>query len=140
MSFVPGHVGRLLLPLLLALGLAAGCRTEDGAPERRTAPTATKGGGLGRTGNLTGNSTNRTEAAPVVLPASGRVHFVNPGLRFVVIDYTLGGMPTFQSLLNVYRGEEKVGVIRLSGPERNGFAAGDIVEGYVQVDDEVRLN
>jgi hypothetical protein len=83
--------------------------------------------------------TNPPSADPIVLPASGRVEQVNLGQRFVVIDYTLGGMPALQSLVNVYRNDQKVGELRLSGPERNGFVAADIVDGFIQVDDEVRV-
>ena len=77
----------------------------------------------------------------MVLPTSGRIHSVNTGLRFAVIDYTLGGMPDIGALLYVYRNNEKVGQIRLSGPEpRNGFITGDVVEGFIQIDDEVRIH
>lgn len=85
------------------------------------------------------NPTNTTPPTPTILPASGRVHSINAGLRFVVIDYTLGGMPPLQSLLSVFRSNEKVGEIRLTGPERNGFVAADILQGFLQIDDEVRL-
>jgi hypothetical protein len=69
------------------------------------------------------------------------VHTVNLGLRFIVVDYTLGGMPPMGSLLTVFRNNEKVAQVRLSGPEpRNGFVTADILEGYVQPDDEVRLH
>ena len=76
----------------------------------------------------------------MVLPASGRIHRVNAGLRFVVIDYTLGGMPPMGSLVNVYRNNEKVG--QLQG-EPGGGAAVDDFDGantlaiVVQVDKAV---
>ena len=131
--------------LLTLLGVAvawAGCRSTDD-PEKagRPNPASTKGGGLLRAEPESTDKTNTTPAAssaPSVLPASGRVHTLNPGLRFVVVDYTLGGMPPLHSRLNVYRNNEKIGEVRLSGPERNGFVAADILEGILQIGDEVR--
>lgn len=136
---------RFIHALLTVACLLAGCHTkdapDDAKPAAMPAPRSARGGGLGPAPVPAATATNATSAVPVVLPASGRVHLVNAGLRFVVIDYTLGGMPTMGSLLRVYRGNEQVGQIRLSGPEpRNGFVTGDIVEGILQVDDEVRLN
>lgn len=132
---------RLASIALVALVGLAGCQSPDNETSRTLEPTPTKGGGLvaNRSPGSGSGPTNSAAAAPVVLPTRGRVHMVNPGLRFVVIDYTLGGVPPLQSLLSVFRGTEKVGQVRLSGPERNGFVAADIVEGYLQVDDEVRL-
>lgn len=133
------------LHVLLAVPLVfAACRAKDdaGLPEgtkpRPTAPANRAGARLGTGGTTV--STNVPTAGPMVLPASGRIHMVNAGLRFVVVDYTLGGIPPVDSRLNVYRNNEKVAQLRLSGPERNGFIAADIVEGFVQVDDEVRMN
>ncbi len=128
----------LVLAGLLAL---AGCQGSDSSRRNRIAPSLKKGAEQMRiaTEPDTVPATN-APSAPVVLPTSGRVHSVNLGLRFVVIDYTLGGMPPLQSLLNVYRNNQKVGEVRLYGFERNGFVTADIVEGFIQVDDEVRVN
>lgn len=133
---------------ILSLSLAVlGCQTRDPAdpnaePPARLPERNTKGGGLGPSTPIPPpTSTNTTSAVPTVLPTSGRIHSVNTGLRFVVIDYTLGGMPAMGSRLNVYRNNEKVGEIRLSGPEpRNGFVTADVVEGYLQPEDEVRVH
>lgn len=125
-----------------ASALLAGCTTDDSDPNKREriAPVAGKGSEALMARETTPTETPSTNAPPpIVLPASGRVHSVNIGERFVVIDYTLGGMPPLQSVLNVYRSNQKVGEIRLSGPERNGFVAGDIIDGFLQVDDEVRI-
>ena len=131
-------VGAVLAVALIPAGV--GCRTsDDPAPSSaRTQPVATKGGRIATPDAAPAATNAPPVAAPGILPASGRIHALNPGLRFVVIDYTLGGLPPLQSLLHVYRGTERVGQVRLSGPERNGFAAADIVEGILQVGDEVR--
>lgn len=131
--------------LLLALATVVGCQTPERGPETgtgtgtRTLPASGKGGGLGPTFPEAAPATN-TPPATVILPASGKIHSVNAGLKFVVIDYTLGGMPPLQSVLGVYRGSEKIGQLRLSGPERNGFVAADVLEGFLQPGDEVRLD
>lgn len=126
----------------VAVFLLAGCRSAGPADEARSIqPASSKGGQLvAAPAPVMAVSTNTSEPAPIVLPPSGRVHSVNLGRRFVVLDYTLGGMPPLESRLNVYRNGQKVAELRLSGPERNGFVAADIVDGFVQVDDEVRLH
>ena len=130
------RVGVFAVALVL---MGAGCRsTERPEGAARPDPETTKGGWTSDAARETPPATNAASAA-VVLPASGRVHSVNAGRRFVVIDYTLGGMPELQSVLGVYRSGQKVGEVRLSGPERNGFVAADVVDGYLQVDDEVRV-
>lgn len=130
----------------LVLGLTVtSCRSSpEPSPEKPTVrrDTSTKGGRLTRSeGPANAGSTNAAAAtqAPVLLPASGRIHSVSPVAPFVVVDYILGGMPPLQSTLDVFRGGQKVGQIRLSGPEQNGFVAADILSGILQVDDEVRV-
>lgn len=131
---------RMFLGLLAVLPLLlAGCRSADGTGEARTAPVSSKGGGLVTPPNPRAVATNETPSVTLVLPTSGRIHAVNDGGQFVVIDYTLGGLPPQQSLLSVYRNGEKVGELRLSGPAQYGFATADIVNGFIQVDDEVRI-
>lgn len=131
---------------VVALGtLLAGCRSTPGSsqPGERTVPKAnvsTKGGGLVRPDSGSASPTNTAAAkATMLLPASGRIHSVSPVAPFVVVDYILGGMPPLQSTLDVFRAGQKVGQIRLSGPEQNGFVAADILNGILQIDDEVRV-
>lgn len=131
---------------VVALGmLLVGCRSTPGSsqPGERNVPKAnvsTKGGGLVRPESGSAASTNAATAkATTLLPASGRIHSVSPVAPFVVVDYILGGMPPLQSTLDVFRAGQKVGQVRLSGPEQNGFVAADILNGILQVDDEVRV-
>jgi len=136
------------LPACVVMLLLAGCSSPNPASTERERErpsvntTPTKGGGLliESSSENSASKTNQAENATLVLPTSGRIHSINPGLQFVVVDYTLGGMPPFQSLLPVYRGDQKVGQVRLTGPERNGFVAADVVEGILQNDDEVRIH
>jgi hypothetical protein len=72
------------------------------------------------------------------LQATGRVAMVNAEARFVVISYPPGSaLPTDQRL-NVYRNGEKVGEIKVTGPQHENNTVADIVSGDVQLHDEVR--
>ncbi|MBX3746835.1 MAG: hypothetical protein KF833_16115 [Verrucomicrobiae bacterium] len=132
---------RTLVVSALILALGPGCRSPDRSPDARPIPAGTKGGGLATPAFP--SSAGRSDTgplAPVLMPPSGRVHAVRADLRFVVLDYTLGGLPAEGAILSVYRNDQKVGELRLSGPpERSGFVTADILEGFIQVDDEVRM-
>lgn len=65
----------------------------------------------------------------------GRVATVNPQGQFVVVDFNVGPIPPLQTTLNVYRKNEVMGVIRLTGPVRENLVAGDIVSGEAAVGD-----
>jgi hypothetical protein len=65
----------------------------------------------------------------------GRIATVNPQGQFVVVDFNVGTIPPLQTSMNVYRKNEVVGVIRLSGPVRENLVAGDIVSGEAAVGD-----
>lgn len=132
---------RAFLGLLAALPVLAGCQSSEPSDPVRTQVSPGKTSGLTTVSPpaTPAGPTNRAEPAPVLLPTSGRIHSVDDRAHFVVIDYTLGGLPPPQSQLSVYRNGEKVGTLRLSGPAMHGFATADIEDGFVQVDDEVRI-
>jgi hypothetical protein len=69
---------------------------------------------------------------------SGRVVSVNPALRFVVMDFSLWRMPTMDQRLSIYRNEQKIGEVKVTGPTRDTTVAGDLVAGEAQLGDEVR--
>ncbi|MEW6159842.1 MAG: hypothetical protein AB1813_20615 [Verrucomicrobiota bacterium] len=69
---------------------------------------------------------------------SGKVVSANLSSRFVVLDFYLSPMPNKEERLNVYRRGQKVGELKVSGPERNQMTVADIVAGEAQVGDEVR--
>lgn len=75
---------------------------------------------------------------PGLPPVAGRVHAVNPGLKFAIIDYSLGGVPAEGDRLNAWRGGQKVAELRVSGQSRDGFVAADILSGALEPGDEVR--
>lgn len=116
LSFNPGM--RFMLPILAFMVLVAGCKhtaSKDGtraAPQKRT---------------VTPMNSN-----------AGRIASVNAALHYVVIDYSLGTLPQIDQHLGIYRAEQKVGEVRITGPVRNSNIAGDIVAGEARVGDEVR--
>lgn len=112
---------RAVLPAALAALLAA-CST---APSRDA-------------GSAAGAETNAVRTVPGLPPIPGRVHSVNPGLKFAVIDYSLGGTPAEGDRLTAWRGGQKVAELRVSGQSRGGYLAADIVSGAVEPGDEVR--
>jgi hypothetical protein len=76
---------------------------------------------------------------PVPLEAAGgKVASVNSELGFVVVDFASQTMPALGTRLNVYRGDKRVGTVRITEPVRAPLATADIVEGEVRVGDEAR--
>lgn len=65
----------------------------------------------------------------------GRIATVNTTGQFVVVDFNVGAMPPLGTKLNVYRTNEVVGVVRLTGPVQENFVAGDIVRGEAAAGD-----
>ena len=68
----------------------------------------------------------------------GTVAKVNSDLRFVVLSFPVGRMPTIDQHLNVYRNGVKVGEVRVTGPQQDENTVADIVAGESQSGDEVR--
>jgi hypothetical protein len=68
----------------------------------------------------------------------GRIASVNPILRFVVMEFPVWRLPAPEQRLNVYRGEQKVGEVKVTGPTIDTTVAGDLVAGEAQPGDEVR--
>ncbi len=68
----------------------------------------------------------------------GRVESVNARLRFVVLDYSLNVLPRIGDRLDVWRSDQRVGELKVSGPIRNTTLVADIVSGDVQAGDLTR--
>ena len=69
---------------------------------------------------------------------NGRVSVVREDLRFIVIDYGPNKLPPLDQRLNVYRGDQKVGEVKISGPYLGTTVAADITRGSAQYGDIVR--
>jgi hypothetical protein len=104
--------------------LVAGCL---GGGATAPARTATKPGGP------------YLEPAPAELGSdTARIASVNAEHGFVVVDFGSRTMPEAGTLVNVYRGDKRVGGIRVTEPVHAPLATADIVEGEMRVGDEVR--
>jgi len=68
----------------------------------------------------------------------GRVISVNARLRFVVLDYSLNVMPAVGDRLDLWRGERRLGELKVTGPVRNTTLVADIVSGEPEVGDLTR--
>lgn len=99
---------------VLCLLLVSGC-----VPAQRTEPRAGAG-------------------APRIMHDSrlhGRIATVNLRGQFVVVDFNVGAIPPLPAKMNIYRGNDIVGRIRLGGPANDNLVAGDILEGELRVGD-----
>lgn len=117
---------RVLLLLAVISGLS-GCTGNPGGARTVEAP-----GAVGSQG--------RTEAKPIITPATGlagKVIRVNPTSRFVVLSFPIGRMPAEEQTLQVFRGGLKVGVLRVTGPQVDDKTVADVVEGQIAVGDQV---
>ena len=72
------------------------------------------------------------------LQLTGKVASVNSELRFVVLDFSVGDMPGINQRLGVYRAGQKVGQVKVTGPQSDTNIVADMVEGEAHVGDEVR--
>jgi hypothetical protein len=70
---------------------------------------------------------------------SGRIKSVNTKAGFVIVSFPLGKMPIIGQRLWIYRDGNRVGVIKITGPQMDFNIAADIIEGEAKIDDEVRL-
>ena len=69
---------------------------------------------------------------------TGRVASANATLRFVVLTFPLGQLPANDSLMDVYRNGNKVGEVKITGPQRDENTVADVVSGGAEKGDEVR--
>lgn len=128
---------RLVLFVLLAGAIVSGCAAPGGAArttsQRTKSPVAA--------GDKSSASDQTQQGRPEVRAdnsVGGKVASVNPTLRFIVMDFPLRRMPAFEQRLNVYRGGQKVGEVKVTGPSLDTTIAGDIIMGEAQIGDEVR--
>lgn len=69
-------------------------------------------------------------------PSLGEVIHVNRELGYVVLNCT--ALPSIGEEIRVFRGEQPVGLVRVTGPVRDVMAAADIVEGEARQGDRIR--
>ena len=71
-------------------------------------------------------------------PAAAKIVSVNSDLGFVVVDFASRTMPTPGTRISVYRGDKRVGAVRITEPVHAPLATADIVDGEVRMGDEAR--
>ena len=129
----------LLLTILVsfcALTLVACKSSDSGQPSVK----AVKGKNR-PTGNAASATTSPATNKPAIRAAnvvSGRVVGVRDALRFVIVDFANGRMPQLDQRLNVYRQDQKVAEVKISGPYRGTTVAADITVGDAMLGDLVR--
>ena len=81
------------------------------------------------------------QKGPIITPSQeflGQVAMVNRSARFAVLLFPIGEVPPAGKELGVYRGENKVAELRVTGPQRENNTVADILSGEPEVSDEVR--
>ena len=77
----------------------------------------------------------------VVTPSgglTGKIARYNDAGRFVVLEFPVGQMASLEQRFFVYRGNLKVGEVKVTGPQRDDHIVADLTRGEAQVGDEVR--
>jgi hypothetical protein len=70
--------------------------------------------------------------------AAAKIVSMNSDLGFVVVDFGSRTVPAVGTRVNVYRGDKRVGAVRITEPVHTPLATADIAEGEVRVGDEAR--
>lgn len=76
-----------------------------------------------------------------VTPADGlvgQVALVSTGGRFVVLNFPVGRLPAIDQHLIIYRKGQRVGEVRVTGPQDDDNLVADLVTGNSEVGDQVR--
>jgi hypothetical protein len=106
-----------------ALLLGAGCATQKSAAPGQPSANGTK------------------PSAPIVTPdlrPAGRVAMVNVEGRFVVLSFPPGPVPQAGQRLSVNHAGLKIGVVQVTGPQRDYDTVGDLIEGEANIGDEAK--
>jgi hypothetical protein len=110
------NIGKTPILLALCIPLLGGC--AHGNPAKPATPVAG----------------SEQPAAPG--PSFGQVIHVNREEQYVILECT--ALPSTGEVIKVYRNEEAVGRLRVTGPAYNVFVACDAVDGDVRQGDKVR--
>ena len=86
-------------------------------------------------------STNSAPSKMVVKPArstQGRIASVNLNTKFAVLYFPLGNRPSVRQKLSIYRTGQKVGEVKVTGPQKDFNIVADLTAGEAQANDEVK--
>ena len=124
----------LLCLILLGALVSSGCFWKKAAkPGSQSQPRA-------------GAPAAQTEAAGTFQPVTvtpehtlaGKVVRVNGPGRFVVLNFPIGSMASTDQRLNLYRQGQKVGEVKVTGPQQEDNTVADLVAGEAAVGDDAR--
>lgn len=120
------------------VGLAVSCARDARPPAASPGPVPAGGTNApARPAAEVGSPARFPEVIPVT-PVQGRVVFLNPRLRFVIVDFAFHQMPRLEQRLGVFRAGRRVGEVRISGPADGTRVAADVMAGEADVGDLVR--
>jgi hypothetical protein len=126
----------LFVTILCALALlATACKSSQNDPFSPSVTTPR------RVVTQVVNPPNNPPENPQPRPANilnGRIVAVREPLRFVIIDFAGGRMPLLDQQLNVYRLDQKVAELKISGPYLGTTVAADVIAGEAMPGDLVR--
>jgi len=108
--------------VLLVAGLVAGCAAHKKPAAGAAAPVPVA---------------DKTVVTPD-FSVSGKVVSVNPGLRYVVLNFPASPLPKRAQALFLYRAGLKVAEVKVTGPEAEDNTVADLVAGEARVGDAVR--
>lgn len=117
---------RFALAIFLALMFLAGCAAKNSGP--KPVPAA----------KTPGAKTARSPALAPTLETVGKIVSVNSAVRIAVLEFPLTAMPSPGLKMNVYRRGQKVGELKISGPQDENNIVADLTAGDAQTGDEVR--
>jgi hypothetical protein len=96
----------------------------------------------GEDGKINDTSGDSRSGSPTIIPVVnapiGQVASVHAVLRFVILDFPLHPMPQEDRRLFIYREQQKVGMVKVTGPSHGRTIAADLIEGEAKSGDQVR--
>jgi len=138
---------RVVLLLAVFAGLlVAGCRSSRqeadlSAGQLPKKSRAKPSGGAAKNTAPAPPPANQVPQVPEVRAVEGflgRIIAVRGHLQFVVVDFPNRALPRLEQRLNVYRLDQKVAEIRISGPYLGTTVAADVLEGMPNEGDLVK--
>ena len=120
---------RWMVTILICAVVPLGCATDKTKTQTGTKPAPAAHSAIGLKGNV---------AVKPSLQLTGKIVSVNAALQFVVAAFHVGEMPSLNERFSVYRQGQKVGEVKISGPQEETNIVADITAGEVQLSDELR--
>jgi hypothetical protein len=123
---------RNFIVIAVMVALCGGCRSA-----KKDEPAAERTPGRRVTTQTLPGPGEKGAVRPVAA-VRGRIIAVREPLRFVVIDFGTTKMPKLEQMLSVYRLDQKVAELKVSGPYLGTTVAADITAGEAREGDLVR--